>query len=239
MRIELSKYIGEYVLCKGWITDWKIIEGKTFRAYIDSPVIKKPNKHIIFEEQELISIENHINLFLPYNAKGDGIVPYERYQCVTFAGIIREYKRKDGTKDYGIYPIAQSSLHQDLQAMGNYVNNLTPFEAVAQVNTLVHLEKVVKPYILHLEDELEDAGDLLPTFYHTYEFYRKEIEDWKSITKQYSNVIRCIHSNRRLRRKFKVNANFAACIPEFSFETGVAQMRNPYKQVIKKSIKKA
>ena len=102
----------------------------------------------------------------------------------------------------------------------------------------MHLEKNVKPYILHLEEELEDAGDLLPTFYHNYDFYKKEIKEWKDIVSHLCKIIRTIHSNRRLRRQYKVRENLAIYVPEFNFNDAVANMRKPSKPIHKKALKK-
>ena len=125
MRVDLADYINQYVLCKGWITDWKQINETTIRAYIEKPVIKKPNKDLVFDDLDLISIEHHINLFLPWKNDGIGKHPYKRYECVTFAGYIKQYTRSDGTTDYGVYPIAQSTLHQELLEMNDYINAVT------------------------------------------------------------------------------------------------------------------
>ena len=69
MRVDLAKYINRYVLCKGWITDWEQINETTFRAFIEKPLIKKPNKNAVWDDLETLSREHHINLFLPYNIK--------------------------------------------------------------------------------------------------------------------------------------------------------------------------
>lgn len=236
MRIELADYLNQYVLCKGWITGWEQINEKTFRAYIDKPVIKKPNKDAVFDDLETISIENHINLFLPYNVKNGN--PYNKYDCVVFTGYIREYTRKDGTKDYGVYPIAQSTLHEELFEMAAYVKRIQEEYPRTSVKALLHLEQHVKPYILHLEEELEDAGDLLPTFYHTYDFYHTEIQEWKQMISLVCKLIRVIHSNRKFRRKNKIKENYAIYVPEFEFNSNVAKMRNSSKCIIKKGIKK-
>ena len=236
MRVDLAKYINQYVLCKGWITDWEQMNDNTFRAYIEKPLIKKPNKNAVWEELETLSREHHINLFLPYNIeKGN---PYNRYACVTFAGYIKQYTRSDGTTDYGVYPIAQSTLHKELLEMDDYINAVTDEFSTTSVETLIHLEKNVKPYILHLEEELEDAGDLLPTFYHNYDFYKKEIKEWKDIVSHLCKIIRTIHSNRRLRRQYKVKENLAIYVPEFNFNDVVANMRKPSKLIHKKALKK-
>lgn len=236
MRIDLANYINQYVLCKGWITGWEQINENTFRAYIEKPVVKKPNKNAVWDDLETISKEHHINLFLPYNIeKGN---PYKRYACVTFAGYIKQYTRSDGTTDYGVYPIAQSTLHQELLEMDDYVKSVNDEFSTTSVETLMHLEKNVKPYILHLEEELEDAGDLLPTFYHNYDFYKKEINEWKNSIGHLCNIIRTIHSNRRLRRQYKIKENLAIYVPEFNFNDVVAKMRKPSNAIHKKALKK-
>ena len=100
------------------------------------------------------------------------------------------------------------------------------------------MEQNVKPYILHLEEELDDAGDLLPTFYHNYNYYLNEIQLWKEQITQLCKIIRTIHSNRKLRRRYKVAKNEAIYVPEFKFDDSVAKMRKPLKQTHKKCIKK-
>ena len=122
--------------------------------------------------------------------------------------------------------------------MGDYVNAVADKFSTTSVETLIHLEKNVKPYILHLEEELEDAGDLLPTFYHNYDFYKKEIKEWKDIVSHLCKIIRTIHSNRRLRRQYKVKENLAIYVPEFNFNDVVANMRKPSKLIHKKALKK-
>ena len=238
MRIGLSEHIDEYVLAKGWITDWKIINGNTFQAYISSPVIKKPDKDILFDEQQIISKENHINLFLPMGGVGENDIPYKRYDCVCFAGYIRQYCRKDGTTDFGVYPVAQSTLHIDLMEMNNYLARILDSYELPSVETLTHFEKYVKPYIVHLEEELEDAGDLLPTFYHTYDGYDKRISKWKDEINQCCKMIRTIHSNRRMRRKWGIKSNDAQYVPVFNWDDeSVAKMRKYQNPINKKALK--
>lgn len=106
------------------------------------------------------------------------------------------------------------------------------------MEALIHLEENVKPYIMHLEEELIDAGDLLPTFYGTYDFYKNEINGWKEIVCILCKRIRTIHSSRKLRRKCGLKKNLAIHIPEFQFDNGVANMRKPLKCIHKKALKK-
>jgi hypothetical protein len=235
MRVELSKYEEQYVLGKGWITDWKYPSEETLRATISNPIIKKPDKNLVFEKQDLLSIEDHINLFLHCPKIYKDRLPYRRYDQVTFAGIIKSYTRKDGSNDWGVFPIAQSKLHMEFEEMTEYVINLLEQYDNSSAEMLLHLERNVKPYILHLEDELDEAGDLLPTFYHNYQYYKSEIDNWKTDITHMCKLIRVIHSNRYLRRRCKLKENLAKSIPEFVFDSlSIAQMRKRKNSINKK-----
>jgi len=236
MRSTLEKHNNQYVLCKGWITDWERIDETTFRAYITKPTIKKPNKDVVFDELETISVEHHINLFVKHTKCEK--IPYKKYDCVVFAGIIRNYRRKNGTTDYGVYPMAHSSLHKHLKNMAHLVNETTKGLSQTSVEALIHLETNVKPYIAELENELKNAGDYLPTFYHNYSFYEMEIKKWKQLITEECNKIRTIHSNRKLRRRYGLKDNQAAYVPTYDFEKGVANMRKSMEDNIKKTSKK-
>ena len=66
MRIALADHVNENVLLKGWINDWKDLENSNnFQLSIKNPIIKKVDKNILFDNQKILSREDHINLFLP------------------------------------------------------------------------------------------------------------------------------------------------------------------------------
>ena len=83
--------------------------------------------------------------------------------------------------------------------MDDYINAVTDEFSTTSVETLMHLEKNVKPYILHLEEELEDAGDLLPSI--TMISIKKSTNGRISLI--IYEIIRTIHSTG-LRRLNKV-----------------------------------
>ena len=60
---------------------------------------------------------------------------------------------------------------------------------------------------------LEEAGDRLPTFNGTYDFYKQEITEWLDIAKYISQIIRSICGNREFRRRHKIKKNF---LPEYN-----------------------
>ena len=67
MRTSLSKHLNEFVLCRGWIGVWEDFPySKTRRITVNQPTITKPNKRLLFKDQEVISTENHLNLFVKF-----------------------------------------------------------------------------------------------------------------------------------------------------------------------------
>ena len=57
MRDKLAPHLKEFVLCKGWIEDWKPVDENITQVYIKNPVIKEANKNVLFDDLNLI-IEN-------------------------------------------------------------------------------------------------------------------------------------------------------------------------------------
>ena len=95
MRKGLIPYINHYVLGQGWIAGWEKIEETTsYRFYIDKPTIKKPDKNLLFKEQQLISKEDHINLFWNYGDAKDITLPFKKYQQVQFGDALMNTREK-------------------------------------------------------------------------------------------------------------------------------------------------
>ena len=208
MRDLLKPYVGKYVLCKGWITEWEYFNDKhSARLLISKPIIKRPNKNVLFDNQELISKEHHINLFLPTKGLEDSKIPYEKYQCVSFAGYINQYRRKNGSVDYGVYPTAYSQLEQELEQLIKLLRRMFKEFKEFSAEILYIVEEHLKPAIQSIMIELEEAGDMLPTFYHNYQHYKEELKIWRSCLDKYAKRTRCVHSNRRLRRQYKIKEN--------------------------------
>lgn len=214
-RCALSPYIGKFILAKGWIEDWKDLKDVR-RYYISQPTIKKADKNTRWDELETISTEHHINLFIPkedlYSVRGGEL---KMYESVSFAGIIKKYTRKDGSYDWGVKTLPQSNIEYTLQKMKTYVMDAANANGRYSREFLMALEFVIKKNLKELEQHLEDAGDLLPTFDGTYSSYKDELKHWMNCTDDIIRYIRCSCSNRRLRRKHKIPYNFAAEIPAF------------------------
>ena len=113
MRDKLAPHLNEFVLCKGWIEDWKSVDENITQVYIKNPLIKEANKNVLFDDLNLISKEHHINLFLEKEHSQD----LRRLEEIFFNGVISQYTRSNGTKDYGIKPEPFSSLHTEIDAL--------------------------------------------------------------------------------------------------------------------------
>ena len=112
MRDNLAPYIKKFVLCKGWIEDWKEMDNEITRVYIKHPVIKEPNKDVLFDDLKVISKEHHINLFVKNEQIGESL---KRLEEIYFNGIVSQYRRSNGTIDYGITPLPLfSALHTEI-----------------------------------------------------------------------------------------------------------------------------
>ena len=130
MRTSLSKYLDKFVLCRGWIGDWEDFRfSKTRKLTILQPTIRKPDPDLLFKEQEIISTEHHINLFIPfedlinYNTKF-----FELRNTIHFSGVVEHYERKDGSNDFGIYETKQSTLPMEIERLKKSVFDSRTFE---------------------------------------------------------------------------------------------------------------
>ena len=234
MRDKLSRMSNQYVLCKGWIDGWWDIDETTTRFCIKKPIIKKPDKNLLFENQELISKEDHLNLFLKKEDEYKFMSCFEKLDPIYFSGIIKGYTRSDGSKDYGIHPIEQSQIHYKLgliidqlkEIVSNYKNPYTK-------EFLYYLEFIRKPKVLGILKELEDVGDLLPTFFHTHKEYKRSLESELIVCQTDIKYLRQISSSRRSRRSRKIPYDFAKEIPTFEEFTEQQKQVNQLQETTK------
>tara|TARA_B100000282_G_scaffold83932_1_gene58378 strand:+ start:507 stop:1202 length:696 start_codon:yes stop_codon:yes gene_type:complete len=166
MRTSLSKYLDKFVLCRGWIGDWEDFHhSKTRRITVLQPTIRKPDKDLLFQEQEIISTEHHINLFIPFNDLTNyDIKFFELREPIHFSGVVEHYKRKDGSNDFGIYATKQSTLPYEIYRLKKSVFDSRTFED----KDIQYLEEYALPKIKSLVERLEKSVKCLPTFNHTY-----------------------------------------------------------------------
>ena len=197
MRTSLINHCGEFVLCKGWVNSWKVIEHRSdFRLTVANPIIKRPNKNLLFSDQEVLSNEHHINLFLPKGFLEPFQKAYSIHESLQFSGEVYRYSRSDGSIDYGIRLQPNSQIHKELQDF------LDSSYATAKAMPLgeefiLYLNCFLLPELDHFEKELESVGDRLPTFQKTYQDYKKEFREWRSTFK---SCIKTVSSNLKYRK---------------------------------------
>ena len=219
MRKKLEPYLDTYVLCKGWIGDWKDINEKRpqRRVFVSKPIIKQPNKDVLFKDLPIISTEDHLNLFIDkedldvYEKNSNG---FELNSSLSFTGIIQRYMRSDGSMDYGIYPTSQSLLHYKLEEINVLYHYLAEVEGVLNERFFT-FAKAAKEDLIFLSDDLERSGDQLPTFLHTYDWYRREINSWLATSEVCMTRIKTACSNRAYRRKNKISKEFCSFVKAF------------------------
>ena len=212
MRDKLAPYLEKFVLCKGWIEDWSSIDEETTRVYIKNPVIKSPNRNVHFDDLKIISKEHHINLFL----KGKH-PKLRRLDEIFFTGNVSRYVRSNGTTDYGINPLPTSQLHEEIDFLYDTINEDLSDKSnrLFEPQTLLNYEFKYSQRLVKYEELLEKVGNNLPTFYFTYDQYKKMISVLKKELEERIVFIRSVCSNRKLRRRWKVPSNFAESIPSY------------------------
>ena len=180
-----------------WITDWEELEDDVTRIYIKNPLIKIPNREVRFDDLEVLSREDHINLFL--GAEHLGRHTLARYKPVEFAGSVYHYTRSNGTHDYGVQTEPFSFLE---------VSNRITDKFSISPESLAWTAEIAPVILENMLEDLEASGDLLPTFDGTYTEYKKLLEKTRVKTAENARQIRCVASSRKLRREYGVKSNF-------------------------------
>ena len=218
MRENLSRISNQYVLCKGWIDGWWDVDEDQIRFLIKNPIIKKQDMNLRYQDQEILAKEDHINLFLKkrtlhkFNIDEDEI---NRLDEVSFAGVVKGYTRSDGSKDYGIYPTEQSTLHYEFQEV--IVKTILKMKDTPYLSKsyLLFLELTFKKEIWNCIRQLESFGKYLPTFTNTYEEYSRIFNESFGVGQTQIDNIRSICNSRKFRRTHNVKTNFAKEVPTF------------------------
>jgi hypothetical protein len=208
MRNSLSPFLGELVLCKGWIDSWEDYEStQSRRVCVKQPTIKAADKHTLFINQQVISTEHHLNLFIPLELLGQYEAHFITHAPISFSGVVAEYQRQNGSGDYGITATAQQRLQLDLERLSLAVADIgraSPFKP----STLAFYKHTALPQVLALEERLEQAGNALLTFDKTYEDYRGLLVDMRAAIGKAIVLIECFTSSRAYRRSKKGRGDF-------------------------------
>lgn len=174
MRSGLSQHLGKQVLCKGWIASWEDLEGlSTRRVVVSNPVIRRPDRNLRFEDQVLLSREHHLNLFIKHQDLPQYDTTFQLHEPIQFSGVVQEYSRADGTTDFGVYAGRQSTLPFEIQKVCLVVG-----ESYVEEPRLEQLFRhTLLPKAEQLLEDLEEAGDRIPTFRGTYSTYKEKLQE--------------------------------------------------------------
>ena len=175
MRSSLSSHIDEFVLCQGWISYWEEIpEYSTRRVVVSQATIKKGDRNLLYEEQEIISTEHHLNLFIKHEDLPNYEIVFELNGIINFTGLVEQYTRKDGSEDYGIYANKQSTLPFEIEQLLKGSNDAyNSFEDFGK--SIDYLRGYAIPKVKELILRLEECGNMLPTFHKTFLQYLAEL----------------------------------------------------------------
>jgi hypothetical protein len=174
MRTGLSPHLGQEVLCKGWIAFWEDLVGlSTRRVVVSNPVIRKADCNLLFEDQVLLTKEHHLNLFIKHQDLPNYDTTFQLHQPIQFSGQVHQYWRADGSSDFGVYAERQSTLHFEIEKV-----LLAVYKSAASAEST---HQLIRDYALpkarQLLNDLDRAGDMLPTFRGTYSTYKQLLED--------------------------------------------------------------
>ena len=224
MRTSLSKHLDKFVLCRGWIGDWEdFIYSKTRRITVLQPTIRKPDRDLLFNEQELISTEHHINLFIPF----EDLTNYDTRslqlkEVIHFSGKVEKYDRKDGSSDFGIYASKQSTLPYEINRLKESVFDSHTFKE----KDIEYLQEYALPKIGYLIERLEQTEECLPTFNHTYSDLMGILVGMSIGVNNSLKKIKSFKESRAYRRHLKVKKSFIEDVSSIRTNTTSKKMRN-------------
>lgn len=203
MRGALVPHLNQLVLGKGWIDSWEDFKStKTRRVCVKQPTIKIADKHTHFANQQVVSTEHHINLFIPYNLLEQYEAQFITHSPISFCGEVMEYQRLNGSVDYGITANPQHRLNLDLERLSLAlvdIGRANPFAS----STLAFYEHTALPQVRLLQERLEQAGNALPTFEKTYKEYKKMLEEMGGTIEMVIGKIKRHTQTRDYRRQHK------------------------------------
>ena len=201
MRKKLAPFRNQFILARGWIDSWEDLDDCR-RVFVKQPTIRIPDKHLLFDKQKTISTEHHLNLFIPHKHLPNFDTIWEQHNKISFSGYINYYTRSDGSKDYAINTDEQSTILFELEticaAVMDVLSNRTLNTRDDCFLTDYALSKVKE-----LNIKLEGYGNNLPTFKHTYSWYKETINKIEKLIDICIKSLVTMRSNRAYRRAFK------------------------------------
>ena len=173
MRTSLAPHVGKIVLIKGWVNSWKFPEDSDyFRLSIKNPIIKESDKNIHFDNQNILSTEDHINIFLLRDRYESFRHEYSRLDVVYLSGKVIQYIRSNGTQDYGVDLLETDRVvdrFNDFLDEGRELLQITQEKGYPTQRILNYMRHSLIPRTYVLEKDLKELGDLFPAFSITYQ----------------------------------------------------------------------
>jgi hypothetical protein len=207
MRSAFVPHLNQLVLGKGWIDSWEDFKStQTRRVCVKQPTIKIADKHTLFANQQVVSTEHHINLFIPYNLLEQYEAQFITHSPISFSGEVVEYQRQNGSVDYGISANPQHRLNLDLERLSLALVDIGKANPFAST-TLAFYEHTALPQVRLLQERLEQAGNALPTFEKTYKQYKKMLEEMSVAIEMVIKKVKHRTQTRDYRRQQKGRQN--------------------------------
>jgi hypothetical protein len=206
MRNLIKPYLGSFVHCMGWISDWgDNDETNTRRICISNVTVTKPNRMLTFERQEVIGKLDHLKFFC--NKSANPSKDSEKYNKIAFSGTVIQYTRKDGSTDYGIQQVCQTPFSEMLDVVENDLSFLATYSGNKAENYFRFLQTI--EFLSSIEYAVDLLGDYLPTFDCNYHDYKARIGELLLGLQSAVRRIKVICSNRQMRRNCKITRELA------------------------------
>ena len=203
MRTALQPHLNQLVLGKGWIDCWEDFKStQTRRVCVKQPTIKVADRNTLFANQQAISTEHHINLFIPHQLLEQYEAHFITHAPISFSGEVVAYQRLNGSVDYGITANPQHRLTLDLERLSLALVDISRASPYTP-STLAFYEHTALPQVRSLQERLEGAGNALHTFEKTYMEYKEQLIVLTEAIEIAITRIKCYTTRREHRRQQK------------------------------------
>ena len=199
MKTSLSNEIGNPVFVLGFLDSWFSEPKDQIRICLKNPIIRKADKDKIFNDQILISKEDHINVFTSKDYwKSLG---FERYTMIYFGGYIHQYQRSNGSIDFGVRSVETLQIEDQLSYIRKSIK--TAYEVLDGEELLNQIDEFIFPLIHKTLTAVKDSGDLLPTRIRNYSECLRIIDRYIQSLKNCKQKVKYLLNTRSYRRSLK------------------------------------
>lgn len=209
MRNSIKPYLGSFVHCMGWITDWDDNhKTNTRRICVSNVTVAKPDRMLTFDKQTVIGKLDHLNIFC--NKSANPSIDSEKYHRIAFSGTVIQYKRRNGSTDYAIQQLPQTMFREILDMVESNLSSLAADSGNNAENYFRFMQTI--KFLSSIKYAIDSLGDYLSTFDGNYLDYQARIDNLLSGLHSATGQIRAICSNRRMRRSCHISRELADAI---------------------------